>query len=255
MSRELIVYLMVSLSLLLGGVALYFSLKSSRVVRASNHELYHVNNNVSDHNCDGSRIHGCDISHWDGDVDWHMLKRTGVRFVFIKATQGGSYIDPNFTRNWSSAGTSNLYRGAYHFFDPDEDPLKQAAHFLRTVSLQKGDLIPVLDIEIAKQRSHEELVQAVNKWLIAVTKSIGHKPIIYTDRAFWERHINHNFSDYPLWIAEWEEKVEPKMPSGWKNWLFWQYSSSGSLNGINHSTVDLNCFNGDVSHLKQYLIR
>jgi lysozyme len=37
------------------------------------------------------------------------------------------------------------YPGAYHYYRPNENSLEQAALFIKTVSLKKGDFTPVLD--------------------------------------------------------------------------------------------------------------
>ena len=200
-------------------------------------------------------VHGMDVSHWDGSVDWPDVKQSGIRFVFVKASEGTTYIDPEFSNNWSGAKQAGIPRGAYHFYSPTADPVAQANHFLKTVGHEKGDLLPVLDIETSGSVSKTQLSTDIRTWLETVADSIGRKPIIYTDNGFWEAHIEGDFSEYPLWIAEWENTESPStLPSGWKEWAFWQYSASGQIDGIN-SKVDLNCFNSSSGSLKNYLIK
>ncbi|WP_421897034.1 glycoside hydrolase family 25 protein [Marinoscillum sp.] len=196
---------------------------------------------------------GCDLSHWDGNVDWHELKDSKVEFVFIKATQGSNYVDPMFEENWETSKNYGFIRGAYHFYQPGEDPKVQAAHFLSVVKHEKGDIVPVLDIEISHGEHPDELTKNISIWIRTVKSAIGRYPIIYTDRAFWNKAIGQDFSYCPLWLAEWEDAHAPYLPNGWKDWAFWQFSESGSVEGVSVETkVDLSHFNGAKSTLRNY---
>lgn len=199
-------------------------------------------------------LQGVDLSHWDGTVDWPVLKATGISFVYIKATQGSDYPDPQFAQNWRSAAKEGIIRGAYHFYQPGQDPKAQAEFFLKVANPQKGDLVPVLDIEVAEKRSPEQLAADIKLWLETVRARIGRYPIIYTDRAFWEASIQADFSMYPLWIAEWETNRSPLLPGNWTNWVFWQYSSTATVPGVpSKNKVDLDCFQGtSLEDLSRY---
>lgn len=202
------------------------------------------------------RVHGCDLSHWDGKVDWSGLKKSNVKFVYTKATQGGEYVDPSFELNWTSARTYGFIRGAYHFYQPGIDPTLQAEHFLSTVQHEKGDLIPVLDIEIRHNDGPEQLTKDIKIWIDKVYKSIGRYPMIYTDYGFWNSAIDGSFSYCPLWLAEWDNGRPPVLPRGWKTYDFWQYTSSGTLPGISETShVDLDYFEGGMNSIKQYQLR
>ncbi|MFA0963677.1 glycoside hydrolase family 25 protein [Roseivirga sp. BDSF3-8] len=201
------------------------------------------------------RTLGCDLSHWDGDVNWIDLKKANVEFVFVKATQGDTYVDPKFEENWVTSKNYGMHRGAYHFFQPGSDAKAQAEHFLSTVKHTKGDIVPVLDIEIAHGVDPEQLTRDVKLWVDIVEKAIGRYPIIYTDRSFWDKNITEDFSHCPLWLAEWESAHAPYLPKGWKNWAFWQYTQTGYVNGVKAGTkVDLNHFNGTVGSLRHYML-
>ncbi len=70
---------------------------------------------------EGYEIHGIDISHHQGHIDWEELKDNGmidkcpVRFVMIKATEGATQTDENFRENFYQAREYGFTRGAYHF--------------------------------------------------------------------------------------------------------------------------------------------
>ena len=203
------------------------------------------------------KLNGVDLSHWNGEIDWPALKKTNITFIFMKATQGVTYVDHAFERNWITAKNYGFYRGAYHFYTPKDDPTTQAKHFLSVVKPEKGDILPVLDIEIAHGEDPEQLRKDIAIWIDTVKAAIGRYPIIYTDRGFWDQSIDTSFNHCPLWIAEWDNKHAPYLPKGWNKWVFWQYTNAGTLEGIPGAKgkTDLDWFQGDLNRLKSYQIR
>ena len=182
----------------------------------------------------GYKIHGIDISHYQGEIDWKMLRQTHqsqfpIRFVFMKATEGGDYADDKFIANFDSARSNG---------------------FIRAVKLEKGDLPPVLDIE-KKSKNMDKLRSDLKLWLQRVEDYYGVKPIIYASYKFKTRYLNDSFfNSYPYWIAHYYvDSVEYK-----GDWVFWQHHDAGTLPGINEQ-VDLNIFNGTIQQLSSLCIK
>lgn len=196
-----------------------------------------------------SQIHGIDVSHYQGAVDWQQVAQAGMAFAFVKATQGVGDVDSDFGANWAGVKTAGLLRGAYHFYEPGDDPQQQAEHFLSVVSLEPGDLLPVLDIETLGSQTASEIVQGIGIWLQTVQTAINRAPIVYTAPGFWNGLGTQQFGTYPLWVAEYGVS-SPKLPAGWTGWDFWQYSESGSVAGVAGS-VDLDVFQGSPQALLQ----
>lgn len=101
---------------------------------------------------EGYSIHGIDISHHQGDIDWEKVSKAQINeepisFIFIKATEGQDHLDSNFNDNFYEAREYGFLRGAYHYFKPNVNATLQARYFLKQVHLEEGDLPPVLDIE------------------------------------------------------------------------------------------------------------
>ena len=194
-------------------------------------------------------LQGIDVSHYQGTVNWSSVKNAGITFAFAKATDGNTYTDPQFHTNWQAMQTAGILRGAYHFYETNDDPVTQAQNFIKAVgSLAANDLPPVVDIEIFKGAYGSASVAAnLQTWLDTVEKALGRKPMIYTNTNFWNTTINADFSKYPLWIAEYGVS-QPKIPSSWKSWTFWQSSQSGSVAGVTGS-VDTDVFAGSISDL------
>jgi lysozyme len=194
-------------------------------------------------------VQGIDVSHYQGVIDWGLVAEAGMEFSFIKATEGTSDVDPQFQDNWNGAKAAGLLRGAYHFFQPGEDPQQQAKNFLSVVQTVPGDLPPVLDVEIPAEAS--EIIAGAQVWLAAVAQATAKIPILYTSPGFWANlgASVTGFSRFPLWVAEYGVTA-PKIPEGWTTWTFWQFSESGSVSGIEGS-VDLDLYQGTLAGLQQ----
>ena len=202
----------------------------------------------------GYRVHGIDVSHYQGDIDWKMLGQTRqgqfpIQFIFMKATEGGDYTDDRFAANFDSARVHGFVRGAYHFYNPKTDANKQADFFIQSVKLEPGDLPPVLDIE-KKGKDIKKLQADLKVWLRKVENHYGVKPIIYASYKFKTRYLNDSvFNTYPYWIAHYY--VDSVRYEG--DWRFWQHTDVGTLPGIDEK-VDLNVFNGSKNELDAFCI-
>ena len=202
----------------------------------------------------GYQVHGIDVSHYQGDINWKMLEQTRqgqfpIHFIFMKATEGGDYSDDRFTANFDSARAHGFIRGAYHFYNPKTDANKQADFFIQSVKLEPGDLPPVLDIE-KKGKDMKKLQSDLKLWLRKVENHYGVKPIIYASYKFKTRYLNDSvFNTYPYWIAHYY--VDSVRYEG--DWKFWQHTDVGTLPGIEEK-VDLNVFNGSSTDLQKLLL-
>lgn len=204
----------------------------------------------------GYEIHGIDISHHQGDINWSKLRHSIIegcplRFVIIKSTEGASRVDEKFEDNFYQAREHGLIRGAYHFWSNKSKAREQAYFYLKYAKLEKGDLPPVLDIEHYPQDVKlEDFQRDVLTWLHIVEDRFHVKPIIYTYFKFKEKYLSAPvFDDYPYWIAHYYvDKVEYK-----GEWKFWQHTDAGRLSGI-HGYVDLDIYNGSFYDLKMLTI-
>ncbi|MES1242741.1 MAG: GH25 family lysozyme [Acidobacteriota bacterium] len=198
-----------------------------------------------------SQAQGIDVSHYQGTVNWTEVAASGVVFAFAKATDGITYVDPQFSVNWPAMLSVGLLRGAYHFYEPADDPTSQAQHYLSNVTLEAGDLPPVLDVEITGGVSSTQLWSGVATWLQTVQTATGRQPLLYISPGFWsDNSPDPTLTGYPLWLADYAST--PKLPEGWSTWQFWQHSQTGTVPGVSTS-VDLDLFNGTLVQLQQWL--
>ncbi|UFH35691.1 glycoside hydrolase family 25 protein [Flavobacterium acetivorans] len=259
-SKKLVNFSLISLVFLLffglvyhyrDGLAYYFSFKSDKVLSDSAEEkrISDVRNfQVLEKK--GTKAVGLDVSEYQGEVNWSAVdsleNKYPIDFVFVRATVGNDRLDRKFKENWLGAKKQQLIRGAYHYYRPNENSLEQAELFIKTVSLQKGDLPPVLDIEkLPENQSIERLKLGLRRWLQAVEAHYKVKPIIYTGESYYDDFLKDEFSDYLFWIANYNfyrEKMD-------EDWLFWQFTEKASVSGIK-GNVDVNIYNGDLQQLQ-----
>lgn len=198
---------------------------------------------------------GIDVSGHQGTVDWNAIKKAGISFAFVKATEGRTFVDDTFADNWSEMKRVGVLRGAYHFFLPDRSADEQADNFLQTVNHDSGDLLPVLDIEVSKGIDSSAIIRGMKRWLDLVENAVNRKPIIYTYPNFWSSTLGNptGFSQYPLWIAHFTTASRPLIPGDWKDYTFWQFTESGTVTGVS-TPVDRNRFNGSPTELLNFTI-
>ena len=233
------------------GLSYYFGFKSDKISRANREakRISDVRNFQVLEKHQGKSI-GIDVSEYQGEISWSYVdtleNKHPLHYVFIRATVGKDRKDRKFEKNWLGAKENKMIRGAYHYYRPNENSLEQADLFIKTVTLQKGDLPPVLDIEkLPKNQSIANLKLGLKRWLHAGESHYGVKPIIYSGESYYEDFLKEEFGDYLFWIANYnfyrEEIAE--------DWLFWQFTEKASVPGIK-GNVDVNIYNGDLQQLQ-----
>lgn len=195
-------------------------------------------------------VQGIDVSHFQGAIQWEEVAKAGIKFAFIKATDGIKATDPMFSTNWQRAKRVGLRRGAYHFFRAQQDSERQAQNFLAMLKDDAGELPPVLDFELLCDASPEQGMCAAKRWMEIVEQEIGVKPILYTGPGFWISQLGNTpvMTQHLLWIAHYTAAMAPQLPAAWSRWTFWQHSEKGTVSGIK-GPVDLDRFNGTLMEL------
>lgn len=188
---------------------------------------------------------GIDVSHYQGVIDWAAVTAAGIKFAYVKATEGSTYTDPLFAYNVAGARAAGLLVGAYHYMQPSVSVQAQAEHFL-AVAGTLLDLPPALDVE--------EPVNAddVLQWLGEIESYIaGPAAALLYCNATYAQLLSTSCPDLAqrdrLWIAEYD--VAAPRIAAWNRWKFWQHASGGYIPGIT-TPVDVDYFNGDFAALQ-----
>lgn len=199
----------------------------------------------------GSVVQGIDVSSYQGSINWTDVKTSGIDFAIARISDGSS-LDSDFATNWSGMKSAGLVRGAYQYFEPGEDPTTQAGIVVSAVgALGAGDLPVTADMETTGGQSAATIISNLMTWASAVKAGTGKAPMIYTAEGYWDADVASSaFAANPLWVANWGVSC-PDLPTGWSNWVVWQYSDSGSVTGIS-GAVDLDEWNGTLADLEMF---
>lgn len=188
-------------------------------------------------------VHGLDVSHHNGVIDWPQVARSGVTFVYVKASEGADRADARLAANLVAARSAGLKVGAYHFFTFCRPGEEQARHFLSLVKPEAGDLPPAVDVEFVGNcrdvPSREVVRENLETWLALVEKTFARRAVIYSTADAAEAFLTG--LPNPLWLRQ--LPGEPKGP-----WTFWQFDPDGTVPGIG-GPVDLDVFQGDRAAL------
>lgn len=196
----------------------------------------------------GPTVAGIDVSIYQDEIAWKRVRRAGIRFAFIRTSDGLDRRDERFATNWAGAKRAGILRGAYQYFRPDQDPTAQADLLVRTLAKDPGELPPVIDVETDGGKPPAELAARVQTWIARVREQLGVEPIVYTGPEFWrDRARNADLSAQPLWLAHYTRDC-PTVPAPWTRWMFWQHTDNGRVPGI-EGPVDLDLFAGSYQDL------
>jgi lysozyme len=165
-----------------------------------------------------------DTSHYEPAVDWAKAKASGVKGMYTKATEGLGHVDKSLHQHADSAKAAGLKTGAYHFFHEGMDGDAQAALYLHAVSGMVFDYPHILDWEGSSGDGREDAY----KWLVAVEKSTGIQPWIYSGESHLrELKLDSRFAKYGVIIAHYgttEDRV--RLPAPFLRLIGWQYTDA-----------------------------
>ena len=220
-----------------------------------------------------SEVHkGIDVSSHQGIIDWNQVRTSGVQFAVIRimswqgdAATGGYAIDPDFERNIREARAAGIYVGAYWYsvaFNGSE-ALQEVNIIKNSVAwnnvLNDGiilDLPMFIDYEnntawFNSQTTYASRTEAVRMGMIYTENILGCRPGFYSSESYIENWFDGKqliAEGYDCWVANWSGSHGLGDDAA-----MWQYTSKGSVSGIN-GNVDLNyCYNSDYfDSLKVY---
>lgn len=192
-----------------------------------------------------SEFKGIDVSHWQGAIDWAKVKAAGIQFAIIKSggSDAGFYTDPRWEENYRNAKANGIAVGAYYFVGPActsaEAGKADAQRFLNQLAGKQFDYPVFMDVEATSPSAKAGTTEATIAFCRTL-EAAGYYAGIYssTDSGFRERLDDSKLMPFTHWVAQYASKCTYGEAYG-----IWQYSSTGSVNGIS-GNVDM-----DISYI------
>ena len=132
-----------------------------------------------------------------------------------------------------------MAHGAYHFMTWCSTAAEQARWFVKNVPNDQDALPPVLDLEwnhgssCKNKFSRADVLEKIRVMLDAMERHTGKLPIIYTDMTFHRDILEGEHFDNAFWLRS--TAAEPHERYGNRRWTFWQWTQTGTLNGVAHA--------------------
>ena len=188
-------------------------------------------------------IKGLDVSRFQGEVDWELVKAAGYQFAMLRAGYGDDSVDGQFRRNASECNRLGLPIGAYWFCyaASPENAAQEADSCIRTVSGYRLDYPVCYDIEQASADYVEKqgvsftpaLAQSLVKSFCDRIEAQGYFAMFYSNRSFYDTYLGAALAGrYAFWYARYTDTFDGT------DCGIWQYTSTGSVPGIS-GNVDL----------------
>ncbi len=179
-------------------------------------------------------------------INWGKVAKAGITFAAVKATEGTYYRNPFALTDLAEAKAAGLSVMAYVFAIPNGNggsasPVAQADYLLRYLTSLGGTAPPImLDIEYNPYGaecyglSHSAMISWIAQFSGEIQAKTGEEPVIYGPAPWWQDCTGgaSRFGQFPLWVPDYTTAPKPVVTAGWSNYDFWQYSSAGTIRGI-----------------------
>ncbi len=189
---------------------------------------------------------GIDVSNWQGNINFTAVKNSGINIVYIKSSEGRSFIDPYFETNYTNAKANGLKVGFYHYVTARtiQQAREQALFFARVIANKEVDCRLAMDFEDFGNLSINQINEISKVFLETLKNITGSEVVIYSNSYSARTIFDSSLTKYPLWVANYG--VSSPGPNGkWQTWVGWQFTSTGTVNGIS-GYVDKNQFTDGI---------
>lgn len=180
---------------------------------------------------------GIDVSVHNGTLDWSKIKADGIAFAIIRGGYGRYQVDSQFHANMQGAAKQQIPVGVYWFSYAlsEEGARQEARKCLETIQSYPITLPVFYDFEYDSLRYAREQGVTLGKAdyntfaraFLEEIRQAGYTPGIYYNLDYYQSMVDTALlKDYAVWYAQYASS--PSI-SGYD---IWQYSSSGTINGL-----------------------
>lgn len=195
---------------------------------------------------------GIDVSTFQHSIDWNQVKNSNVDFAIIRAGYGRELyqVDARFHENVQKAQEAGLDCGAYwySYATTPEQAVQEAETCYQIIKDYKFEYPIVFDIEDESQKHlSTATISAIIESFCSTLEEKGYYVSLYSYASFLNSSVYQSTLDkYDVWVAHYNVSA----PSYTRNYGMWQYSSSGTVAGIDGS-VDLDYSYKNYPYLMQ----
>lgn len=198
--------------------------------------------------------HGIDVSEHQKAIDWNKVKAAGIEYAFIRVgyrgyTKGALAEDTYFRQNLAGATAAGVKVGVYIFSQAItvEEAREEANYLLERIKDYNITFPVVLDYEFSPNKGRLETANlskadgtAICLEFCKTIQAAGYTPMVYANPDMLNNHLNATeiSNQYLIWLANYTTQT-----SYTGKFDYWQYSSSGAVDGIT-GRVDMNFFYG-----------
>lgn len=191
---------------------------------------------------------GIDVSSYQGTIDWKKVANDGIDFVMIRTVTGSSSStdrDERFVDNYDGARNNGIKVGAYRYSYATSrtKAREEAENVIKALNGRKLDYPIVMDMEDSSILNGTDSNARRSEIILAfkeVVEDAGYKFALYANTTWLNSYLDMDaLKDVDIWVARWRDLNSGHGYTGKGNVVMWQYSSSGTVNGIS-GKVDLN---------------
>lgn len=188
--------------------------------------------------CFSQNYDGIDVSHHQKQINWKKVAQNkNIQFVYLKATEGATYVDPNFHRNAKNAIANGLKVGVYHYFRMTSSATAQFKNFQKAYEAYDFQLLPMVDVEQQDGKPIKIYRDSLRRFISLIEEAYGVSPVIYATNRSYNQLCGTDFDGRCLlYIGRYGENKP--VVKGKSHYAIWQFSQTGRISGIS-TNVDL----------------
>lgn len=194
----------------------------------------------------GSKYDGIDVSEWQGNIDFAEVYEAGIEVVYIRASEGSGYTDPDYLKNYEGAKSNGIKVGFYHYLTAldEAEAIEQANSFVSVIKGLKVDCRLAMDFESFDGLARQEINNIAKVFLDEVKRLTGKEVVIYSDAYNARFTFDEELAKlYPIWVADYD--VTEPGNGNWSTWVGFQYTDRGQVDGID-GNVDRDYFTSGI---------
>lgn len=188
------------------------------------------------------KMRGMDVSEFQGAIHFKNAKKAGIDFAIARAGYGSAIkypeqYDAKFKDYYTNAKNAGMPIGAYWYtYAKDIAAAKvEADSFLLALKGKTFEMPVFIDVEDASLPANKATLTEIVRTFCQRVEDAGYYIGIYASLSWLENRLDMSkLKDFDVWVAQWNSTCDYKGNHG-----MWQYTSSGSVNGVPSERVDL----------------